>query len=77
MARTKTAGKAARALGRKAAAGGVVGRILVVTTFRLYRDQLIGLQREALERRAQGAAGRVDASAVLREILEEHFEGRT
>jgi hypothetical protein len=51
-------------------------RALAVTTFRLYRDQLIGLQREAFERRAVGTAGRVDASAILREILDEHFKHR-
>ena len=43
------------------------------STFRLYRDQLLGLQREALDRHAEGAAGRADASAVLRDVIDEHF----
>lgn len=44
-------------------------RPISVTTFRIYRDQHIALQREALERREAGT-GRIDASAVLREILD-------
>ena len=48
-------------------------RPLAVTTFRLYRDQLLALQREALERRAAGELARMDASAVLRDILDKHF----
>jgi len=75
MARAKTAEKQAGAT-TPAGGGEVAGRALTVTTFRLYRNQLIALQREAFERRARGAAGRVDASAVLREILDERFKTR-
>ena len=45
-------------------------RSVAVTTFRLYRDQLVALQRRALDRRAQGLPGRADASSVLRELLD-------
>ena len=45
-------------------------RPVAVTTFRLYRDQLVALQRRALDRRAQGLPGRADASSVLRELLD-------
>jgi hypothetical protein len=45
-------------------------RALTVTTFRIYHDQLIALKREALKRKEAGA-GRMDASAVLREILDQ------
>jgi len=48
-------------------------RSVAVTTFRLYRDQLVALQRRALDRRAQGLPGRADASSVLRELLDREF----
>jgi len=43
---------------------------MAVTTYRIYADQRDALQRAALERRAGGAGGRADASALLREILD-------
>jgi len=65
---------------RKASSDAPVGdaapRPVSITTFRLYRDQMIALQREALDRRAGGAPGRVDASALLREILDGYFKAR-
>jgi hypothetical protein len=45
-------------------------RPMVTTTFRIYRDQLVALQQSALQRKAEGAPGRADASALLREILD-------
>jgi hypothetical protein len=45
-------------------------RPVVVTTFRIFADQRDALQRSALDRRGSGA-GRLDASAVLRELLDE------
>ncbi len=49
---------------------GSVNRLMAVTTYRIYADQRDALQRAALERRAGGAGGRADASALLREILD-------
>lgn len=57
------------------ASSGAKPRLLVTTTFRLYQDQIINLQRIALDRRAGGAPGRADASAVLRQLLDEHLTG--
>ncbi len=45
------------------------GRPVAVTTFRVYRDQLLALKRLALDRTAE-EGGRLDASAVLRELLD-------
>jgi len=61
-ARTARAGDPASAAGH---------RPLAVTTFRIFRDQLVALQRIALDRRLEGAAGRTDASAVLRDLLDQ------
>lgn len=48
------------------------GRAMTVTTFRIYADQRDALQRAALSRRdAEGGAGRADASAVLRDLLDD------
>ncbi len=49
-------------------------RPMTVTTFRVYRDQLVALQRQALERKAEGG-GRADASALLRELLDRELSG--
>ncbi len=53
---------------RRAGAAESTGRPVAVTTFRIYRDQLLALKRLALDRTAEG--GRLDASAVLRELLD-------
>ena len=45
-------------------------RVTVVTTYRIYADQRDALQRAALERRGSGS-GRADASAILREVLDQ------
>jgi hypothetical protein len=74
MSRDNRKVAAPRAAAREVPAAPAAGRPWATTTFRLYRDHLIALQREALERRAGGAAGRADASAVLRDILDEHFK---
>lgn len=51
-------------------------RPLAVTTVRVYRDQLQRLHEMALARRFQGGhTGRGDASAILRELLDEAFRG--
>ena len=42
---------------------------MAVTTFRVYRDQLVALQQLALDCKAKGG-GRADASAVLRKLLD-------
>jgi hypothetical protein len=42
-------------------------RSMVTTTFRIYKDQRDALQQRAMQQRT---AGRVDASAVLRELLD-------
>jgi len=76
MAPQKQKATPRRAPGRGADAVGAAPRAQAVTTFRIYRDQLIGLQREALDRRAVGRAGRADASAILREILDNYFKQR-
>ena len=54
---------------RRAGAAESAGRPVAVTTFRVYRDQLVALKRLALDRTAEGG-GRADASAVLRELLD-------
>ncbi len=54
---------------RRAGAAQSAGRTVAVTTFRIYRDQLLALKRLALDRTAEGG-GRADASAVLREMLD-------
>lgn len=50
-------------------------RELVVTTFRVWSDQLDTLQRIALDRQAQrklttGQRGRIDHSEVVRELID-------
>lgn len=51
-------------------------RLLVVTTVRVYRDQLQRLHEMALARRFQGGhTGRGDASAILRELLDTALSG--
>jgi hypothetical protein len=46
-------------------------REIHVTTIRIFRDQWDALQRRALDlRRERGESGRLDASAVLREVLD-------
>jgi hypothetical protein len=42
-------------------------RPIVTTTFRIYKDQRDALQQRAMQQRT---AGRVDALAVLRELLD-------
>ena len=54
---------------RRAGAAESASRPVAVTTFRVYRDQLLALKRLALDRTAEGG-GRADASAVLREMLD-------
>ena len=49
---------------RRTGAAESADRPVAVTTFRIYRDQLL-----ALDRTAEGG-GRADASAVLREMLD-------
>jgi hypothetical protein len=51
-------------------------RAIVVTTFRIYADQRDALHQEAAERRSRGDLTRVDASAVLRELLDKHGVSR-
>lgn len=47
-------------------------RIITVTTYRIYADQRDALQHAALKRRGvEGGGGRADASAVLRELLDQ------
>ncbi len=50
-------------------------RPMAVTTFRVYRDQLVALQRQALDRKAEGG-GRADASLILRELLDRELGSR-
>jgi len=64
----KAVRKKSKRRGRSAVA--TDNRPVAVTTFRLYRDQLVALQRRALDRRAEGLPGRADASSVLRELLD-------
>jgi hypothetical protein len=46
-------------------------RTMHVTTVRIWRDQWDALLRQALDHRAaSGEGGRIDASAVLREVLD-------
>ena len=74
MAKKSAPTRAAPAPAPTTDAGGK--RPIVTTTFRLYRDQLIALQREAFEQRASGTAGRADASAIIREVLDEYLRRR-
>jgi hypothetical protein len=46
------------------------GRSIVVTTVRIFADQRDALHQAAAERRARGESARVDASAVLRDLLD-------
>jgi len=47
-------------------------RAIAVTTFRIYADQRNALQHAALERRGiESGSGRADASALLRDLLDE------
>lgn len=50
---------------------GGTDRAVVTTTFRIYKDQLDALQRAALEKRARGETTRNDASALLRQLLDD------
>jgi len=52
---------------RKARGGGGSQRAIVTTTVRIYRDQRDALQQRAMKERT---AGRADASAVLRDVLD-------
>lgn len=46
-------------------------RKMHITTIRIWRDQWDALQRRALDHRAEsGESGRMDASAILREVLD-------
>jgi hypothetical protein len=46
-------------------------RTIHVTTIRIWKDQWDELQQRALDRRrASSEGGRIDASAVLREVLD-------
>jgi hypothetical protein len=46
-------------------------RKMHVTTIRIYRDQWAALQQRALDlKKTRGESGRLDASAVLREVLD-------
>lgn len=66
-ARTKKTGQ------RRAEVVESAERPVAVTTFRVYRDQLLTLKRLALDRTAAGG-GRLDASAVLRDLLDREFD---
>ncbi len=75
----KAAGKKPARARRKSSARRTTGareaeRPMTVTTFRVSLDQLVRLQRQALDAKAEGG-GRADASAVLRELLDREFNG--
>jgi hypothetical protein len=47
------------------------------TTYRVYADQAHGLQQAALDRRlSAGGGGRLDHSAILREVLDAIADGK-
>ena len=69
-AKKKAVRKKSKRRGASRSAVATDDRPVAVTTFRLYRDQLVALQRRALDRRAEGLPGRADASSVLRELLD-------
>ena len=59
-------------------AGEMPPRPMGITTWRLYIDQMHALQRLALERKISSQApGRADASAILREIVDEFLKGNS
>jgi len=55
---------------RRESSRAISERPMAVTTVRIYADQRDALQRAALDRRS-GGVGRMDASAVLRELLDQ------